>query len=87
MEQSSINILKGIATGCFLAVVVMSLATKARAGEIVKSPVEELQQGEAHSLIPTIYFGSRGTHNKERDIWGVGIEEPLTPSSMREYSA
>ncbi len=87
MEQNSVNLAKGILTGCFIAALVMSLTTKSHASEIIKPLAEQAEDLVSKSLVPAIYFGSRHTFNEERDIWALSNEEPLEKVILPGLSA
>ncbi len=87
MEQNSTNLVRGILTGCFVAAIVLSLATKSHASEIIKPLAEKTEDLASKSLAPAIYYGSRNTYNEERDIWGLSNEQPFDPAAFLEISA
>ncbi len=87
MEQNSANLFKGILTGCFVAALVLSLATKSQASELIKPLFEQREELVSKSFIPTIYYGSRHSNNEERDIWGLSNELPLDRVAKPEISA
>ncbi|MCP4937346.1 MAG: hypothetical protein GY927_24835 [bacterium] len=87
MEQNSANLAKGILTGCFVAVLVMSLATKSHASEIIKPLLEQTEDLVSKSVVPAIYYGSRHSYNEERDIWGLSNEQPSDRVAEPEISA
>ena len=87
MEQNSPNLFKGILTGCFVAAIFLSLATKSHASEIIKPLIEQTEDLVSKSLVPAIYFGSRHYYSEERDIWGLSNELPFEPVAQPEISA
>ena len=77
MEQNSANLIRGILTGCLILVVFLSLASKAQADEIIRPPAQQAEDVSDKALTPTIYFGSRGSIHKDRDLWGVSRQKSL----------
>ncbi len=87
MEQNSVNLFRGILTGCFVAALVLSLATKSHANELIKPLLEQTEDLVSKSLVPAIYYGSRHSNNEERDIWGLSNERPFDLVAERGISA